>query len=356
MTDDVERERRLDEIRREAERTGTVASEPIAISGSPIPQRAGRADGYYGLPMLKAPVWTWEVPVYFFVGGAAGASAVIAAVARRIGGDSSLVRDARWIAAVGGAASAPLLISDLGRPERFLNMLRVFKVRSPMSVGAWTLMTFSNAAAAAAGADLIRRASHGRVPVRIVRDAAEIMSAATGLVLSTYTGVLIGATAIPVWSQNVQLLPIHFGASGLGSAASLLELLGHRSRALNRIALGAALVETAVGLGIESRHDPAMATLTSGRSGLITRLGGVLSGPLPLALRLLGRSQGARRVAAFSTLVGSMLTRIAWVEAGRQSARAPAHAEQPVVNRQRRTEDGEAPRRQGATTENTGSI
>ena len=110
MTDDVQRERRLYEIRREAERTGTVAAETMAISGSPIPQRSGSTDGYYGLPMLKAPVWTWEVPAYFFVGGTAGASAVIGAVARRIGGDSSLVRDARWIAAVGGAASAPLLI------------------------------------------------------------------------------------------------------------------------------------------------------------------------------------------------------------------------------------------------------
>jgi hypothetical protein len=329
VTDDVQRERRLYEIRREAERTGTVASESIAISGSPIPQRTGRTDGYYGLPMLKAPVWTWEVPAYFFVGGAAGASAVIGAVARRSGSTtSSLVRDARWIAAVGGAASAPLLISDLGRPERFLNMLRVFKLRSPMSVGAWTLAAFSSAAAAAAAADMIQRTSHGRIPVTIVGDAAEIMSAATGLVLSTYTGVLIGATAIPVWSRNVQLLPIHFGASGIGSAASLLELLGHRNRALNRIALGAALVETAIGLSIESRHDPELESLTTGRSGLITRMGGVLTGPLPLALRVLGsRSPAARRAAALSTIVGSMLTRAGWIDAGRESARRPAHAE-----------------------------
>ena len=103
MTDDAQRERRLHEIRREAERTGSVASASIAISGSPIPPRADRTEGYYGLPMLKAPVWTWEVPAYFFVGGAAGAAAVIGAVARRTGADPSLVRDARWVAAVGGA-------------------------------------------------------------------------------------------------------------------------------------------------------------------------------------------------------------------------------------------------------------
>ena len=82
--------------------------------------------GYYGLPLLKPPVWTWEVPAYFFVGGGAGAAAVIAAAARLSGGRDELARDARWIAAVGGAIAPPLLISDLGRPERFLNMLRVF--------------------------------------------------------------------------------------------------------------------------------------------------------------------------------------------------------------------------------------
>ena len=101
---------------------------------------------YHGFPLLKKPVWTWEIPAYFFVGGTAGAAALIGAVAHRTGGSDALVRDARWIAAAGAALSPPLLIADLGRPERFLNMLRVFKVQSPMSVGAWTLVAFSSAA------------------------------------------------------------------------------------------------------------------------------------------------------------------------------------------------------------------
>ena len=124
--------------------------------------------GYYGQELLKAPVWTWEVPAYFFVGGAAGAAALIAAVARRTGASDALVRDARWIAAAGGALSPPLLISDLGRPERFLNMLRVFKLRSPMSVGAWTLVAFSNASAASAFAGLASRTTGRRLPGRLV--------------------------------------------------------------------------------------------------------------------------------------------------------------------------------------------
>jgi hypothetical protein len=300
-------ERRLEELRARA-----GAGEFIAAP----------AAGYHGLPVLKAPVWTWEVPAYFFVGGAAGAAAVIGAMANASGGRADLVRDARWIAAAGAAVSPPLLISDLGRPDRFVNMLRVFKLRSPMSIGAWTLVAFSNAAAAAAFADAAHRTTGGRLPVKVLGDAAEALSAATGLVLSTYTGVLLGATAIPVWSRNVHLLPIHFAASGLNTAVAVLELLGHRDRALNALGIGAAAVETVMGVALEARMDPALDPVKRGRSGRVTRAGGLLSGPVPLALRLLGgRSPTARRAAAVSTIVGSLLTRLGWVAAGRESAR-----------------------------------
>ena len=287
---------------------------------------------YYGLPPLKRPVWTWEIPAYFFVGGVAGSAAVVGAVADATGADPQLVRDARWLAAVGGAVSPALLVSDLGRPERFLNMLRVFKIQSPMSVGAWTLLAFSNAAGARAFADAVTRFTRGSLPVRVVADAAEIVSAATGLALATYTGVLIGATAIPVWSRNVALLPVHFGASGLGAAVSLLELMGHREGALNRIAIAAAAVETAVGYSIESRRDPALDPLKHGWSGDVTRVGGVLSGPLPLAMRVLGgRSIAVRRLAAVSTVAGSLLTRIGWLAAGRASASPPPAPDAPAL-------------------------
>ena len=106
--------------------------------------------------MLKQPPWTWEIPLYFFVGGAAGAAAVIGAIADYTGADRELVQHARWIAAAGSVISPALLISDLGRPERFLAMLRVFKPQSPMSVGVWTLLGFSSGAAAAAFAGFLR--------------------------------------------------------------------------------------------------------------------------------------------------------------------------------------------------------
>jgi hypothetical protein len=157
-------------------------------------------------------------------------------------------------------------------------------------------------------------------PVGLLRDASDALAAATGVVMATYTGVLIGATAIPVWSKNVAMLPMHFAASSLATAVSTLELAGHHDRALHRLATAAALVETAVGFAIEGRDDPALDPLKCGASGSVVRLGGVLSGPVPLLLRLLGgRSMNLRRLAAVSAIAGSVITRWGWVEAGRES-------------------------------------
>ena len=292
-------EERLDEIRAAAER-----GELAVPAGTPT---------YHDLPLLKPPVWTWEIPTYFFVGGAAGMSAMLGLAAQLTGGNEALVRDARRIAALGAIVSTPLLISDLGRPERFLNMLRVFKVQSPMSVGAWTLVAFSTASGAAAFA-----------PFRGVRNAAAVASAATGLVMATYTGVLLGVSAIPVWSHHARVLPMHFAASSVGSACGLLELRGHRAPALRGLSFAAAAFETVTAIGVESQPDAADDPLRSGRSGKLTRIGAALSGPIPLALRLLGRkSSRARRLAAVSALAGSLLTRFAWVEAGKASVRDP---------------------------------
>ncbi len=270
---------------------------------------------YYDLPLLKPPVWTWEVPTYFFVGGAAGAAAVLAAAAQIAGADEELVRDARRIAAIGATLSAPLLVADLGRPERFLNMLRVFKPQSPMSVGAWTVATFGGASSMAALADVVRRNTN--LPVKTVGDISAAVSAAAGLVMATYTGVLLGVTAIPVWKEHVRLLPVHFGASALGSAVSLLQLRGHCDPALNALALGVAIFETVAAIALETGNDRISAPLRESRSGTLTRLGSVLSGPIPLFMRLMGSRKGA----AVATLAGSLVTRFAWVEAGKASAK-----------------------------------
>jgi formate-dependent nitrite reductase membrane component NrfD len=137
----------------------------------------------------------------------------------------------------------------------------------------------------------------------------------------TYTGVLIGATAIPVWHHNVRLLPIHFAASGVASAVAILTLMGHDEPALNDLAVGAAAIETLIGAAIETRDEPALAPLREGASGWVIRAGGMLSGPVPLLLRAATRQRSWRVVASVAALAGSLLTRIGWIAAGRASAR-----------------------------------
>jgi len=338
---DLTRERRLFELRREAERKGHVGGAGIRPAGAPFPV-ASPQTGYYGIPLLKQPAWTWQIPPYFFAGGAAGSAAVLGMVSRWIGGDRELTRDCRYIAAVGTAVSSVLLISDLGRPARFLGMMRVFKPQSPMSMGAWTLAVFGTASAGAAFAELLNR-RFDSMPIRVLGDLSEALSSLSGLPFATYTGVLIGASVIPVWNENVGTLPIHFGMSGLNSAVSILELLGHDNPALNTLGMGAAAIETIEGISIEASRKPAMEPLKRGRSGLITRMGGILSGPIPLALRIASafagprRSRQLRRIAAASSVAGSLLTRIAWVHAGHVSAsnwRLPLEIKEPGAEKQ----------------------
>ncbi len=316
-------ESRLLEIRREAERKGRIETPGVHPEGAPFP-RASSETGYYGIPLLKQPPWTWEIPLYFFVGGAAGAAAVIGALADWIGDDEKLATDARWVAVGGAGISSALLIADLGRPERFLGMLRVFKLQSPMSVGAWTLAAFGSAAGAAAFAKLLQR-RYDSLPIRIVGQVSQGMAALFGLPLHNYTGVLIGATAIPLWNKNVKTLPVHFGMSGVQAGVSTLELMGNENPALNWLALLSAAFETWEGFTLESDTDRVLRPLKRGPSGWLTRAGGVLSGPTPLLLRMAAvfskHSHGLRRLAAFSGIAGSILTRYAWMAAGRASAK-----------------------------------
>jgi hypothetical protein len=319
---DVYSEARLAEIRREAEQRGKVAGSGIRPAGAPFP-KASPETGYYGIHLLKEPQWEPTIPAYFFVGGAAGACAVIAACADWLAEDPKLARTARWIAFGGSLVSSAALIEDLGRPARFLNMLRVFKIQSPMSVGAWTLAAFGSMAGATVFAKEAERTFGDRFPVHVVGNIAQFFTAALGLPFHNYTGVLIGATAIPVWNENIGSLPMHFGASGVHSGVSVLELLGNAdNRALNLLGIAATFWETMQGIQLEARTDEVLTPLKRGRSGWVTRVGGVLSGPVPLAMRVLaGNSPKVRKLAALSGIAGSLLTRFGWVAAGRASAR-----------------------------------
>ena len=269
---------------------------------------------------LKPPVWTWEIPTYFFVGGVAGVAAAIAGVSSISGGDAALVRDARWVAAAGAALSPALLISDLGRPERFLNMLRVFKRRSPMSVGVWSLVAFSGAVFASIALAWWRGPAASPA-LGALAIALDLIGSALGLLLATYTGVLLGVTSVPVWARHARLLPLHFGASSLGAGVAVLELVGHRTMALHAIAIVAAVVETGIGVRLEIRRELTASSLGKGAASLLTRLGDLCAGPLALILRLASPYwMAARLLAGVAAIAGSIFTRYGWLAAGRQSA------------------------------------
>ena len=286
------------------------------------PQIRGR-DGYYGLPVLKAPVWTWQVPLYFFVGGIAGMSACLALVGQLFGTEAALVRSALWVALIGAAICPIFLISDLGRPGRFLAMLRVAKIQSPMSVGVWILVAFSGCTFVALLAKELILQGHGSELIGGLNWAGECTSALTGLILAAYTGVLIGATANPVWSHNRRALPAHFLGAALGGAAAVLELLGFLIPATQLIGIAAAAIETLLGAGFELSRLPVNAPLHRGKSALAFRIAGVMAGPGALVLRLISGTAPARRAAAICFLAGTLLSRYAWIWAGRASAMDP---------------------------------
>jgi formate-dependent nitrite reductase membrane component NrfD len=145
-------------------------------------------------------------------------------------------------------------------------------------------------------------------------------SAIFGMLLATYTGLLIGATVIPAWFLHHKLLPIHFGTAGLGSAAALLELLGHRIVPLNAIGLIAAAVETALLIWLSiDKHGVADRAIHEHRCGWLIRIGGVLTGPFPLLLRFFG----AIPLAAISFLLGALVSRFGWLAVGKISGRDP---------------------------------
>lgn len=207
-----------------AHQASTGSSDPhietIAKTWERLPEPDPNDPTYYNRPMLKEPVWEWAIPVYYYVGGAAGASLALAAAAQLFDSPISarLVRRCHWIGFVGTTLSGGLLVYDLGVPSRFLNMLRVFRPTSPMNMGAWILT-----GASAAGFPALVLIGRPGLLGRIGRGFG-YFAGVFGAALATYTGVLIASSAIPLWQESRRVLPILFGASAMASVGSLFEL------------------------------------------------------------------------------------------------------------------------------------
>jgi formate-dependent nitrite reductase membrane component NrfD len=288
-------------------------------------------------PIINAPVWTWEVPLYFWFGGIAAGSSFVA-LACDLAGDERSATVARKVALAALMPSPPLLILDLGRPGRFYNMLRIFKPRSPMSMGAWALSAFGGLAAAAVGADLLGRSRE-----------AKLLGGANAIVggyLGSYTGVLLASTAVPVWGRSRLFLgPIFVStAAATGAAATRLALVatglpvGHPTRrALGTVETGAMSAELILSIVNERRLGPLASGLEAGRPGTLFKAAkwAVRAG---LAMRFARKRGGpwTHHVASMLYLIAGLMFRYAWVGAGRLSARD----DEAVARMHRTTEHG----------------
>lgn len=294
-------------------------------------------ESYYGRQIIKTPTWkTPDVPLYLFLGGLAGSSAVLA--------EGAALRDlprlelvARGAAAAGAGLGTVALIHDLGRPERFLNMLRVLKPTSPLSVGSFILAPFATFSSGALALQVL-----GRFP--LLARLCGVGAAVFGPPLATYTAALFGNTVVPAWHEAHRELPFVFGGSGAaagGGLAMVLVPLAQSDPAL-RLAAGGAVLELAATESIVRRRGLAAEPYEEGKSGRLMKasraltLGG-------LALSLLGRrSRVARAAAGTAYVAGSLTLRFGVFEAGLASARDPKYTVIPQRERLRKRQEESA--------------
>lgn len=299
----------------------------------------GTRGGYYDIPVVKGPVWTWEIPVYFWLGGIAGGAYALATMVDLFGSpdDRRAVGRAYYVAAATAMACPPLLIADLGKPERFHHMLRLFKPMSPMNLGAWALAVFSASAVARAGSDAGRRgwlpAPLGGLARLLPRRLLDLVGLTSGLTLAGYTGVLLGATNNPLWAKS-KLLGGVFTASAAasGSAAATVAALQGRvsSETQERLATVesvATLAELGLLTAFVKQSGQTADPLIKREVSVPFWAGAIGLGSIaPLLLHRAARGRTGRLgrwlrlTAALSTLAGSLALRWSVMEAGKRSA------------------------------------
>jgi formate-dependent nitrite reductase membrane component NrfD len=283
---------------------------------------------YYDLPILNKVVWaTPDVAGYLFVGGLAGASGVVAGAAHATG-RRRLRRVAKLTAASGTYASLLMLIHDLGRPARFLNMLRMVKVTSPMNVGSWLLTGFGLASSAAALCDV-----SGKAPR--LGAAATAGTTLIGPAVATYTAALVSDTAVPAWHDGHHLMPYVFASSALSSAAGwgLLAAPVDETRPLVPLATAAGLAEVALTKAMEQQTGIVKETFESGTAGKYLRAAEALTAGGAALAAVSGRGRLRSAVAGAALLLGSALTRFGIFHAGIASTRDPKYVVVPQRER-----------------------
>ncbi|WP_369054107.1 NrfD/PsrC family molybdoenzyme membrane anchor subunit [Kineococcus terrestris] len=295
---------------------------------------------YYGRAVLKPPTWTHEIAYYLFTGGLASGCSMLAAVADARG--HTAARRGLRITSLGAVgASAYFLIVDLGRPDRFYNMLRMAKITSPMSVGTWILSAFGplcGVAAVSEAADLLPREGAAGALRRLVRaggSAAGAGAALTAPLLATYTAVLFADTAVPSWHEPYRELPFVFGGSALaaGSGAALVLAPPAQTATAARLAALGATAELVAAHRMESAHGIVSEPFHTGRPARFLRAARALTVAGAAGAVLGRRSRVVAALSGVSLMAGSLLTRVAVFEAGVASTLDPKYVVVPQRER-----------------------
>ena len=294
---------------------------------------------YYGRPIVKAPPWKHEIGLYLFLGGVAGGSSLLAAGAQ-LTGRKRLRRNTRLTSIVAVSAGAAALIADLGRPERFLNMMRTFKVTSPMSLGSWILGTFATLAAVPAVAEVDRATFKRLLPfpkwmrktLHAVTPTAGIAAATLGAPLAVYTATLFSATANPVWNAARKHLPYVFvsSASLAASGIAMLTTTKKQTKPARILAIAGVIGDVvAMSQMKKSMHPLEREPLEIGEPGKMLHFAEYLAIAGGIGSVFAGRSRLVAAVSGLSLATASLLTRFGVLEAGIESTKDPKYVIEP---------------------------
>lgn len=317
---------------------------PARPGVSMVPRAEFRS--YYDRPVVKASPWEIDIPIYLFSGGLAAGSSMLAAGAD-LTGRPALRRAGRLTALGGLGVSMVALVHDLGRPGRFLKMLRTAKVTSPMSVGTWLLSTYGSLAGVAATCEAARlvggpasRGAPGRALSAVERPAG-LAAAVAAPPVASYTGALLADTATPTWHGAYRELPFLFTASAAAASGGMGMLAAPVAEAgpARRMALAGAVTELVVERRMEQSLGMLAEPLHQGRAGRWMRASTWLTVAGAAGTLLAGRSRVAAGLSGLALLAGSWCTRYGVFEAGQASARDPRYT---VVPQRQRIEAGEA--------------
>ncbi len=292
---------------------------------------------YYGRPVLKAPVWERsDIALYFFLGGAAGSTSLLGALGQ-VTGRPTLAKVSHYVTAVGSLGSVVFLVHDLGRPERFLHMLRVIKPTSPMSVGTYILAPFSGFAVGGAGLQLL-----GRLPR--LKALAGALAAVFGAPLASYTSVLLSNTAVPSWHAPHAELPFVFTGSALAAGGGITMVFTPLAEAgpSRKMAVTGAAIELAAMRKVENGHGIVSEPYHVGRAGKLLRVAKACTATGAGLTVVAGRTRLGAIASGTLLAAGSLLTRFGVFHAGVASAKDPKYTVVPQRERLAARQNGHA--------------